>query len=339
VRRVSRAESVSAIVNGPRSVVGQVALGRALLLTCAAIVTSTLWAVHPSTLSPLALALTAAGLLAVVVLSPYLPWDDDRSRLALLFPLTIFAALTVLGVAGNGAAVAYTGFINLCFVYVGLTQPAGTSVALAPIAAVVWIAAQDSWSAAASVRLAIGVLIWILVGELLSLRTDQAAKDHQILSRHAHVDALTGLINRRALDARLAEARGGDTIVMCDLDHFKDLNDREGHAAGDRVLADFGGLLIAALRGEDAAGRYGGEEFVLLLTETSPEAALDVLIRMRVRWASIHPGLTFSSGIAAVTDSAPIANALTAADEALYASKQAGRNCDHISYQQIVRGN
>ena len=163
--------------------------------------------------------------------------------------------------------------------------------------------------------------------------------DRLILSEHARTDALTGLLNRRALDDRLAEARDGDAIVMCDLDHFKDLNDRDGHAAGDRVLAEFGALLTAALRGQDAAGRYGGEEFVLILAETSPEAALDVLLRMRAAWFSAQPGLTFSSGIAAVADSTPSAVALAAADEALYASKQAGRNCDHISYQQIVRGN
>ena len=59
---------------------------------------------------------------------------------------------------------------------------------------------------------------------------------------HANTDSLTGLINRRGLDSRLADASNGDTLVMCDLDHFKGLNDRDGHAAGDQVLADFGAL-------------------------------------------------------------------------------------------------
>jgi len=310
-----------------------------MLLTCGVIVGTTIWSLHPTRTTPYALLVVSLGMLAVFLFTPYLPWRDEPSRMPLIYPVSVLAALTALGIADDGAALAYTGFINLCFVYVGLTQPPFTSVALAPVASAVWLVAQDSWSALVAIRLVIGVLIWVLVGELLSFRSERAARDRLVLARHAHIDSLTGLINRRALDNRLTTAQVGDTIVMCDLDHFKALNDREGHAAGDRVLADFGALLTASLRGEDAAGRYGGEEFVLLLAGTSPEAALDVLIRMRIRWASMHPGLTFSSGISAVTDSTPVTIALTAADEALYTSKQAGRNCDHISYQQIVRGN
>jgi diguanylate cyclase (GGDEF)-like protein len=327
------------VFNSPRSAVVQVSLGRALLLACGLIVGSSIWLLDPTPLELPVLGATSVLMLGLVALCPCLSWSDEPSRLPLIFPLSVFAALTAVGLADDGAAVAYTGLINLCFVYVGLTQPPRTSVYLAAPAAATWIAAQDAWNAVTGIRLSIGLIIWVLVGELLSYRSDRAAKDHRILSAHAHTDALTGLINRRALNDRLAIAASGDTLVMCDLDHFKALNDRQGHAAGDQVLADFGELLIASLRGEDAAGRYGGEEFVLLLSQTSPEAALDVLIRMRIRWASMHPGLTFSSGVAAITDSAPVAAALSAADEALYSSKQAGRNCDHISYQQIVRGN
>ncbi len=122
---------------------------------------------------------------------------------------------------------------------------------------------------------------------------------------------------------------------MCDLDHFKVINDRDGHGAGDRVLAGFGNLLRASLRGEDLAARHGGEEFVSVLVETSPEAALDVLARMRSRWEIVCPGTTFSAGIASV--STTVANAITSADEALYESKNNGRNCDHIFYHRIVR--
>jgi diguanylate cyclase (GGDEF)-like protein len=257
----------------------------------------------------------------------------------MLFPVAVLGALISVGIADQGAATAYTGLIVLCFVYVGLTQRPGTSLFLLPLAAGAWTADQESWSVATAIRLSIAVFIWLLVGELLSYRSGRVAMDRLILSAHARTDALTGLLNRRALDDRVAEARDGDTVVMCDLDHFKDLNDRDGHAAGDRVLAEFGELLTASLRGQDAAGRYGGEEFVLVLADTSPEAALDVLLRMRSRWSTDHPGPTFSSGVAAVSDDTPSLVALAAADEALYASKLAGRNCDHISYQQIVRAN
>jgi diguanylate cyclase (GGDEF)-like protein len=337
VQRLPDLASVADSFPNRHSALGQVELGRALLVTCVTVVAATVWSLDPAPSEGRLLAVIGVLMLAIVVVSPYLAWSNESSRLPLLFPLCVLAALTGVGIADNGAATAYTGLIVLCFVYVGLTQPSGTSVLIVPLAAGAWTADQDSWSAVTATRLTIAVIIWLVVGELLSVRSDRAARDRHILSMHANTDSLTGLINRRGLDSRLADARNGDTLVMCDLDHFKALNDRDGHAAGDQVLADFGALLTASLRGEDVAGRYGGEEFLLLLADTSPESALDVLHRMRCRWSSTHPTLTFSSGVAGVSDATPIAAALVAADEALYASKQAGRNCDHISYQQIVR--
>jgi diguanylate cyclase len=330
---------IAEILHSPRSSVGQLALGRALLAMCGLVIAATIGLLEPTSKAlPVLLGISVA-LLAVVLLSSYLPWSDGPSRLPLVFPLCVLAAVTGVGFADSVVAPAYTGMIVLCFVYVGLTQRPGTSLLLAPFAAGAWLATQGAWSAVIAVRLAIAVIVWLVVGELLAYRSDRAAKDRLVLSGHAHTDALTGLLNRRALDVRLAEAVSGDTVVMCDLDHFKALNDRDGHAAGDQALADFGGLLRGALRGEDAAGRYGGEEFVLLLSDTSPEAALDVLMRMRGRWSTMHPAVTFSSGIAAVTTATPVAAAMAAADEALYTSKAGGRDCDHISYQQIVRAN
>jgi diguanylate cyclase (GGDEF)-like protein len=336
VRRIGLARFAE-ILHSPRSTIGQLALGRALVAVCGLVVASTVWALNPTPGVIPILVGSCVVLLVVSLLGSRLPWADGPSRLPLLFPLCVFAGLTTIGLADRGEAAAYAGLLVLCFVYVGLTQRPGTSLALIPLAAGTWLATQGVWSTVTAIRLAIAVIVWLVVGELLSYRSQRAAEDRLLLSGHANTDALTGLINRRALDARLLDASEGDTIVMCDIDHFKVLNDRDGHAAGDRALERFGALLRGALRGEDAAGRYGGEEFLLLLADTSPEAALDVLIRMRARWALVQPGLTFSSGIAAVTPGSPVAVAMSAADEALYASKSAGRNCDHISYQQIVR--
>jgi diguanylate cyclase len=330
---------VAEILHSPRSTVGQLALGRALVAMCGIVVSSTIWGLDPTPAVEPVLGGISAVLLVVSLLASRLPWSDGPSRLPLLFPLSVFAGLTTIGLVDRGGAAAYAGLIILCFVYVGLTQRPGTSVALVLPAVGAWLATQYVWSAVAATRLAIAVIVWVVVGELLAYRSQRAAKDRLKLSGHANTDALTGLINRRALDARLLDAVSGDTIVMCDLDHFKALNDRDGHAAGDRALERFGALLRGALRGEDAAGRYGGEEFVLLLSDTSPEAALDVLMRMRARWSTVQPGVTFSSGIAGISEGIPIAVAMSAADEALYASKSAGRNCDHISYRQIVRAN
>jgi diguanylate cyclase (GGDEF)-like protein len=326
------------VLHSPRSIRGQVALGRALLMICGLIVGSTIWALKPASWEIVVLGITSVVLLGAFFLTPHLHWPDHPSRRPLLFPFLVFAGLSGVGLADRGNAATYTGLIVLCFVFVGLTQRPKTSTSLLPFAAGTWYACQDAWSAMAATRLIIAIVIWLVVGELLSYRTEQAAKDRLVLAGQAHTDSLTGLMNRRSLDERLPKAAIGDTIVMCDLDHFKALNDRDGHAAGDRVLAEFGSLLRESLRGQDVAARYGGEEFVLLLTDTSSEGALDVLARMRGRWAKTHAGITFSSGIAGVTETIPVRSAVALADEALYSSKAAGRDCDHVTYQQIVRG-
>ena len=91
------------------------------------------------------------------------------------------------------------------------------------------------------------------------------------LSVRARTDALTGLNNRHDLPRALSALLPGDSLVLLDLDHFKDFNDEHGHQAGDLVLADFGAF-SAAPCAPDLAFRYGGEEFLLLLSQTTAEA-------------------------------------------------------------------
>lgn len=119
-----------------------------------------------------------------------------------------------------------------------------------------------------------------------------------------------------------------DVVVICDLDHFKNLNDTQGHLAGDRVLADFGALLRAELRGSDFAGRFGGEEFMLLLPGMSVSTAAVLLQRLHQRWSLLVPEVTFSAGVAQCTDLLPVQNVVAAGDQALYAANAAGRNRD-----------
>jgi diguanylate cyclase (GGDEF)-like protein len=295
-----------------------------------------MWLLHPTRAAQLTLGVVSLILLGVVVLSPRASWQRWHPRAALTFPLCVLAGLGSIGVADNGAAFAYSALTVFCFVYLGLTQPPLSSLILAPPAALSWLATvTDRSSTTSMIRLAIAITIWVAVGELLAQRAGFEDHGRQVLEGEAQTDVLTGLLNRRGLENWLTRTDHRDTVVMCDLDHFKTVNDLDGHGAGDQVLARFGELLQAALRGQDVAARYGGEEFVLLLIDTSPEAALDVLARMRDRWAATYPGITFSAGIAAV--STTIANAITAADGALYESKANGRNCDHIAYQHIVR--
>lgn len=122
----------------------------------------------------------------------------------------------------------------------------------------------------------------------------------------AATDPLTGLINRRSLETHFRELPRDArpvTVAMCDLDHFKDLNDTHGHETGDRALRQFARVLSAALRPGDVAARFGGEEFVLLLPRCSADTARQVVQRVRERLADsleggLLPTFTVSIGLA-----------------------------------------
>ncbi len=157
----------------------------------------------------------------------------------------------------------------------------------------------------------------------------------------AQVDELTRLSNRRhvleTLAAEQARAqRSGEalSVVLVDLDHFKVINDRHGHAAGDAVLSAFAGALRAGLRDPDAAGRWGGEEFLLLMPRTSAADAAAITDRLREAVAQlpfdhVEPGLriSFSAGVAECGAGEAGDAAIERADRAMYLAKQAGRGC------------
>ncbi len=155
----------------------------------------------------------------------------------------------------------------------------------------------------------------------------------------AMTDALTGLPNKRSLDEALkrmvAQAVRHDQPlagILFDLDHFKLVNDRQGHEAGDEVLAAVGAAIPSALRASDLAGRFGGEEFLALLPGTTREGALLVAEKLRLTIASVIVGdaamsVTASFGVAAIPeDAADGAELLRVADRALYRAKANGRN-------------
>jgi diguanylate cyclase (GGDEF)-like protein len=154
----------------------------------------------------------------------------------------------------------------------------------------------------------------------------------------ATVDELTSLINRRHMNEVLAaeERRhpsgAGTCIALIDIDFFKRINDTYGHAAGDDVLRLFSATARAALRANDVLARWGGEEFLLLLPDATPEDARAGLQRMaeRVRAMAV-PGLdgqriSFSAGLVQCQAGEPFADAITRADKALYRAKEAGRD-------------
>jgi diguanylate cyclase (GGDEF)-like protein/PAS domain S-box-containing protein len=160
------------------------------------------------------------------------------------------------------------------------------------------------------------------------------------LRRLAARDALTDTLSRgrffevaREELARATRYGRPLALAMLDLDLFKPINDRYGHRAGDEVLRSIAGLMTRGLRGQDHIGRYGGEEFAVLLPETTLEAAREVLERirqavsgMRLAFEGKELTITVSAGVVSVQTGEPFEAALARADAALYRAKGRGRN-------------
>ena len=194
----------------------------------------------------------------------------------------------------------------------------------------------------AIVMLAISQLSGQLTDMRTRLKTQKLALEQALshIKEMAARDELTGLPNRRRMMTLLQEhatrhARGGPRFFVCiiDLDHFKNINDTYGHAAGDAVLRAFATQSQVVLRSTDMIGRWGGEEFLLLLPETPPgDPALGVArLRDSLETLPASPALPdvrvrFSAGFARYEEGEPIDQAIERADRALYAAKSAGRN-------------
>jgi diguanylate cyclase (GGDEF)-like protein len=156
--------------------------------------------------------------------------------------------------------------------------------------------------------------------------------------RERNTDELTGLLNRRgfeeAVAATLAGSVNSGSLVLCDVDHFKRVNDTHGHDAGDAVLKAVGRLLRDAARKEDIVGRFGGEEFLIFLPVTDLTQATQCAERVRNvvaghRFPFISDGeiITASFGIATLAPGESWESLFKRADTCLYAAKRAGRNC------------
>ena len=164
---------------------------------------------------------------------------------------------------------------------------------------------------------------------------------YQRITELAELDELTGSFNRRCIMRMLDEeiARSGRTgrpcsIALIDLDWFKRINDAFGHPAGDEVLRTFAITVFANVRSIDRFGRYGGEEFLLILPEMASEGAVRALDRLRMivadlDWSALSPGMvvTLSAGVATLKGDETSDSLLARADRALYAAKARGRDC------------
>lgn len=186
----------------------------------------------------------------------------------------------------------------------------------------------------------------VLAVAMMSLQTAHDVRRIAVLEVETITDALTGLYNRRYLDSRLKEEvaraqRHGIpiSVLLIDIDHFKQVNDQRGHPVGDAALAAMGALLAGAVRTEDVVARYGGEEIVVVAPSSAAPTAAVLAERLRrtVERTVLVPAsgsanqdavrLTVSIGVATLRGPTDDARQLTErADAALYEAKRAGRN-------------
>ncbi len=172
----------------------------------------------------------------------------------------------------------------------------------------------------------------------LSKKNKELKKTKAEIEKIMRTDKLTDLANRRAfmefLGKMLAQVRRYDislTILMLDLDDFKDINDNYGHVVGDRILREVGKILAQKTREGDMAARLGGDEFAVLLVETNADEAVNIAQRFidsvkNIEIESREKPLTLSLGITEVKDDESIESLLARADKAMYKAKYAGKD-------------
>jgi diguanylate cyclase (GGDEF)-like protein len=283
----------------------------------------------------------------------------DRGYLAILALalLTIFVSLPLE--RGHGVRVA-----NVC-VGVGLSLVATVllvwrrgrpsapifatvvAVGYAVLAAALFARAVQAVTVAPATKISIDApghlnvpfaILVMFVGGLINLAQIRLVLSRVVehLTRQAQTDALTGVVNRRGLmqqlellHARSQQAGHAYVILMVDVDHFKAINDRHGHAEGDEVLKRVAQGLRDGLRTGDVVARWGGEEFCVVLPRTDLAEARTLAERLKVQIAApATPRVTVSIGVAeSVAQAQRPEDVIRRADEALYRAKEAGRNC------------
>ena len=292
-------------------------------------------ALAPTASSRGAVALIAASDLLVAGLAWFAPWSQWGQRSTLILIPPAFAIMSAALRFGSMPAYSYGVFFVVGFLWIGLTQPPLTGLWATPIAAAAYVVpALTTPHAPAGAIASVGITIPICVlsSEALArslrtlARTRAALEDSaEALTRAALTDPLTGLGNRRHGEDLLASLKEGDALAVIDLDRFKIVNDRFGHAEGDRLLADLAGHLREAVRGNDTVARFGGDEFVLVIRGAHKEA-LPAVRRIMEGWRTIDPRASFCAGVAVHGEGRTPERTFFEADAALYEGKRLGGN-------------
>lgn len=202
-------------------------------------------------------------------------------------------------------------------------------------------AALDAWHR----RLMLVVLLWLTLSIAILLVARSQVRNLVLQEKLARTDALTGVHNRRAIleaAGAMGESPAGArtlALAMIDADHFKRINDTHGHAAGDEVLRRLSDTLRSQCRTTDLVGRYGGEEFLVLMPDTDLVGARVLAEKIRVAVEALPPEpvpISVSIGVAATAPGRDLQQALLAADRALYEAKAAGRNCVRVAGDPVL---
>ena len=264
----------------------------------------------------------------------FLPWNRWPARATVVLAPIGFAFIGCSRALGAEPPAAFVASFVMAFIWIGVTQPPRTSLLLAPFAGLTYVMATlaGPHDPTEIPSLAIVLPVLVLTGEVPAhmvarLREAQAIEhEHALLSEaEARTDQLTGLGNRRLGEQVLDTIEPGDALLMLDLDHFKDVNDRLGHAGGDRVLRDLGTYLRSVVRPGDEVARFGGEEFLILLRDA--DAAADRIAEALLGgWRATGPIATFSVGVSVHADGQSPAITYSEADTALYRAKRRGRD-------------
>ena len=272
----------------------------------------------------------AAGASIAALVATMVP----RRRRLIFWPAAFggIPALTLLQAYTGGPASGYSVLMMMAMVWFGLqANDRELLVGMGVLAACSYLPMLIVGPPAYPVSWGHATLLMMIGGAVAgSLRI--LARETQLLARRLHeeavVDELTGLLNRRgwrnAAPRELnRSARTGSPIalVMLDLDNFKQLNDQLGHEAGDRLLRVAGARVRATLRAGDVVARYGGDELVALLTDTTLAGALGAIARLR---EAMPPQAAFSAGVALWDHREDLRELLRRADLALYAAKARG---------------
>jgi len=283
-----------------------------------------------------------------------------RSDVTLLRREFVLAGVTVFGIAVFGFAMFMyrDGNVYLQAMSVLLMVAAqslvpnrfSVSVAISLVIVAIGVVSvefrAESMPMMTKAALLVDSLLMTLICSIIWLRTCRSRRHEYLKSMElehiSRTDPLTGLGNRRYLADRLTEAqsrssRYGESyaLILVDLDRFKNLNDNFGHEAGDEALKETGRRFTAALRSEDSLSRWGGEEFVILLSYATVDAALESARRLRLVLSSTPMNLvgrvTASFGVTLLRSSEALADAVARADLALYRAKDAGR--DRVEFE------